>query len=493
MFLTETTGGWIVCLALVRLVSASASPPSPFCSGTMLCFAGSGSRYLVGHSRPSALGVNLRRQHFGSSTSVEPARRRQSQQRGHENLLPWEATASRQHRMVIGVSNTAVARQQRQQQVHRTNRWASSSPCRTIRGRHAHPAMTAKSGVHTASDAKNPTDTTQPPTAGKVPSPSPTAPAHQEDVAAGTRVRLRDTGRLGTVVGKKAGGWWIVDLAESWGGAVAGDVVGGIPSVRNNRTVSTVSSSSSSRSISTRRLNMEPLGAAYAEPSSQEQQEPLIEISTVGGERVFDFSNSTSNGKRPTGGRGGSSGRGRSGTGESQSFRAGGAGATELPSVLRGRTISLNTMMASTMTRTTTGADADPVAIHTMSAEGLAHADMKEWLIFSDLHVSPGSLAVSLEVSFSVAARCLRRRKDKNTYVLRDFHVLIGGALLEVGTTIAEVLPYFRLFLTASRQMQQLFLISFGCFSKVRRSPKRRPERSNAYPTIQKSDCESKN
>lgn len=98
---------------------------------------------------------------------------------------------------------------------------------------------------------------------------------------------------------------------------------------------------------------MEPLGNAYAVPSSDA---PVVAA-----------------GKAPAG----------------AAARAGVA----LPSVLRGQTISLDTMA-------TAGAKvAKPIAIHTLSGDGLAHADMKEWLVFSDLHVGPSSLDVSLEVS----------------------------------------------------------------------------------------------
>lgn len=225
--------------------------------------------------------------------------------------------------------------------------------------------MRAKSGLHTSKGKRN-ADTSQQKAVGEKqqkPPPGPTGEAgaetgaatvsrgpnasQQADVVAGTRVRLRDSGRLGTVVGKKAGGWWIVDLAESWG-AVAGDV-GGVPSAGMNRTLSSVSSSSP---ITTRRVNMEPLGKAYAAPSSD-----------------------------------------ASGAVRKAPAVSGAAAGVALPSILRGQTISLDTMA-------TAGAKvAEPIMIRTLSGDGLEHAGMKEWLVFSDLHVGPGTLNVSLEVS----------------------------------------------------------------------------------------------
>ena len=52
-----------------------------------------------------------------------------------------------------------------------------------------------------------------------------------------------------------------------------------------------------------------------------------------------------------------------------------------------------------------TPAEEGAVAIHAMSSEGLAHAEMKEWMVFSDLHVSPSSLDVALQVSVFVPVR----------------------------------------------------------------------------------------
>lgn len=72
-----------------------------------------------------------------------------------------------------------------------------------------------------------------------------------------------------------------------------------------------------------------------------------------------------------------------------------------LPSVLRGKTISLDTLSATATAseRVAVAKDKGTVAINAMSGDGLPHADMEEWLIFSDLHVGPGSLDVGLEVS----------------------------------------------------------------------------------------------
>lgn len=235
--------------------------------------------------------------------------------------------------------------------------------------------MRAKSGLHTSKGKRN-ADTSQQKAVGEKqqkPPPGPTGEAgaetgaatvsrgpnasQQADVVAGTRVRLRDSGRLGTVVGKKAGGWWIVDLAESWG-AVAGDV-GGVPSAGMNRTLSSVSSSSP---ITTRRVNMEPLGKAYAAPSSD-----------------------------------------ASGAVRKAPAVSGAAAGVALPSILRGQTISLDTMA-------TAGAKvAEPIMIRTLSGDGLEHAGMKEWLVFSDLHVGPGTLNVSLEVLDRVNEEAMKR------------------------------------------------------------------------------------
>lgn len=228
------------------------------------------------------------------------------------------------------------------------------------------------------------------------------------EIAAGMRVRLRDTGRLGTVVGKKAGGWWIVDVLENWGSTgtkkaprssskVRGDRHGNGNSskaVRKRGATKQTSTIASGEPVSTRRGNMEPLGAAYyALPENASQL--TVGEATSGNRRRANWSNRRKSespqqeveeegdrldvGVDPD-----SAGR------ESVRKRAMKKSVAALvPPMLLGETISVDVAAENA---------ADTVAIRAISSDGLLHGQMKEWLVFSDLHVSSDSLLVSLEV-----------------------------------------------------------------------------------------------
>ncbi|CAN0512394.1 unnamed protein product, partial [Ectocarpus sp. 8 AP-2014] len=237
-------------------------------------------------------------------------------------------------------------------------------------------------------------------------------------IVAGTRVRLLDTGRLGTVVGK-AGGWWKVDLLESWGGGGGGAAASG-------KALGTEADAASRPSgpVSTRRMNMEPLGNAYASPSTATETsagtsaavEAAVEAAaspvakTPAAKRQRSASTKR-NGKTKevaatpgsaaatavagTGGKAVSRGKG---TKAGEKTTRGSTGV--VPPSLAGRTISLQASPppAAASALAEKASETASATVFNMSADGLAHATMKEWLVFSDLHVSPASLAVSLEV-----------------------------------------------------------------------------------------------
>lgn len=226
------------------------------------------------------------------------------------------------------------------------------------------------------------------------------------EIAAGMRVRLRDTGRLGTVVGKKAGGWWVVDLLESWGGADRGaaatgaapgssgnelDEGGGVGQGGSNRNES--GAALSSGSISTRRLNIEPLGNAYA--SSSEDASAVSTATATPSAASAKNKRLHSTLKR--------SGRTNGGSATATADIAKGTTATGAIAAATAATAPPSLLGQSTLVARP--AEEGAVAIHTMSAEGLAHAEMKEWMVFSDLHVSPSSLDVTLQVSVFAPVR----------------------------------------------------------------------------------------
>lgn len=369
--------GWVACLALFRTVGSSA----------MLNIIGS-SRYVAryGLLRPEALDLRWKQREVHSW--IGRSRRL--------HILPWEPAQpchlrkqqQQQQQAFVGclpTMPTSVAR------VHNP-RWTCKA------GRHHFPTMMNPKGSQPAG-GQLPTG------AGASTSVGASSFANHAGVAAGTRVRLRDTGRLGTVIGQKKGGWWVVDVLETWDpgatpdsnmstsslGDRAGDSASAATAARGesgaNRNISAVS-----KPISTRRVNMEPLGDAYSSP------EPLFEISSpaAGGEGHQGISGTEKSGTKP---------RGRTKVGGSRKSKADVAAADSvdtiaapvlgggtLPSLLPGQTISL------AQTHTLATREEREIVIHAMSANETAHGEMKEWIIFSDLHVSPSSLAVSLEV-----------------------------------------------------------------------------------------------
>lgn len=234
------------------------------------------------------------------------------------------------------------------------------------------------------------------------------APANDAEISVGSRIRLRDTGRLGTVVGKKAGGWWIVELLQSWGGNIgasggSGRGVSGAAAERTKaapeapggttRNATTVAAGGGP--ISTRKANMEPLGDAYASWSSEER--PSLVDATPPQQAVARRRLSTA-----------STISSRKGTKSASQKRARVEERASTPTAaVRGEAGEEVSAVEAPMKAQVAGRDMpttgeETVAIHAMSAEGLAHADMTEWLIFSDLHVSPTSLDVSLEVSVGI-------------------------------------------------------------------------------------------
>ncbi|CAM9325553.1 unnamed protein product, partial [Ectocarpus sp. 12 AP-2014] len=240
-------------------------------------------------------------------------------------------------------------------------------------------------------------------------------------IVAGTRVRLLDTGRLGTVVGK-AGGWWKVDLLESWGGRGGGGAASG-------KALGTEADAASRPSgpVSTRRMNMEPLGNAYASPSTAAETSagtsaaaasPAAKAPAAKRQRS---ASTKRNGKTKevaatpgsvaatavagTGGKAVARGKG---TKAGRKTTRGSTGV--VPPSLAGRTISLQVSPPSaTAALVEKASETATAAVFNMSADGLAHAEMKEWLVFSDLHVSPASLAVSLEVLDRVNEEAMKR------------------------------------------------------------------------------------
>ncbi len=250
------------------------------------------------------------------------------------------------------------------------------------------------------------------------------------EIVAGTRVRLRDTGRLGTVVGKKAGGWWKVDLLDSWNGGGGAELVDGAAAAAAAAGTD-VASTAGSGPVSTRRVNMEPLGNAYASSSSSSEGSGAVAVAAppsagVAGKRGRAASTAVSSSRRgaatvatatgstsaaavpaarrKTAAKKGSASRKRQAADATLSAVA--------PPSLLAQTISLEVPATAAAEAAAEAAAVVPeggtetVAIGKMSAEGLAHAAMKEWLVFSDLHVSPGSLAVTLEVCGRMS-RCM--------------------------------------------------------------------------------------
>lgn len=222
------------------------------------------------------------------------------------------------------------------------------------------------------------------------------------------RVRLRDTGRLGTVVGKKAGGWWIVDVLENWGSPRTKKAMAKRGTGRGaSRQASTTASG---EPVPTRRGNMEPLGAAYALPENA--FEAAVGEATSGNRRRASLSSSGKSEATQREVEEEAHGKGaRSEVGvdadsagrESVNKGAVKKAVASAPSALLGETIAVD------VSGGYAAAEAETVAIRSISSDGLPHAQMKEWLVFSDLHVGSDSLPVSLEVG-AVQQHCQRTK-----------------------------------------------------------------------------------
>ncbi|CAM9486937.1 unnamed protein product, partial [Sphacelaria rigidula] len=431
-------GRWVAYLT----VALVATPSHWRCTSTMLGYAGlSGSRRvsqrkLLAHQ--SVLDLRSRRRNSNDPRSHRVPRHqanpKHQQQQLRFGVRPWESARQRQrqrqqHRSLAFefFAITRALQQRRACHPRGNSRKLSSYPATSAfspspwtrpvvevaRGcKYQNGCITtmmkAKADLHTSNGKRSSAESSRgrPAAAGQeqrqpahdgspsgrsrtdisgtkgTPNKIPSGTQQAADLTAGTRVRLRDSGRLGTVVGKKAGGWWIVDVTNSWSTAVAGlggAETGAISSAGANGTVR--ASSSSSGPITTRRVNMEPLGNAYAAPSPS--------AAAVGKE---------------------------TGVISSPALAATEAGVETtvegtLPSVLRGNTISLDTLSATATANETAAVakDMGSMAINDMSRDGLAHADMEEWLVFSDLHVGPGSLDVGLEVLDRVNEEAMKR------------------------------------------------------------------------------------
>eukprot|EP00903_Cladosiphon_okamuranus_P005576 g5550.t2 len=261
---------------------------------------------------------------------------------------------------------------------------------------------------------------------------------NRAEIAAGMRVRLRDTGRLGTVVGKKAGGWWKVDLLDPWNGGNTTELADGGAAAGGN---CAATSTTASGLVSTRRGNMEALGNAYASSSSWSSEATPAAVavatappaaSTVGARKrrfpqgKISSSSSGGSGRATTTWADDTAtattvpaARGKTAAIKRRTTKKAGAGATiaaspgVVPPSLVGQTISVEmpapAMASATAAAPRGGGEAVAVTIGKMSSEGLAHAAMKEWLVFSDLHVSPGSLAVTLEALDRVNEEAMKR------------------------------------------------------------------------------------
>ena len=238
------------------------------------------------------------------------------------------------------------------------------------------------------------------------------------EIAVGMRVRLRDTGRLGTVVGKKAGGWWVVDLLKSWGGPEREATAMGAASGRNGnrdddgglgkggpkRNESAVSSN---RPISTRRLNMEPLGSAYASSSDEVSEAPTPTPTAAPSAKAAKNERQHSTMK---------------GSGQTQGDSACAATTSDIAegTATIAAAVAPPSLHVQSFLPVTPPAVEGGVVIHAMSAEGLAHGEMKEWVVFSDLHVSPASLDVTLQVNVLYVRSTLPCRTQRSRSAARS-------------------------------------------------------------------------
>ncbi|CAM9204630.1 unnamed protein product, partial [Laminaria digitata] len=291
----------------------------------------------------------------------------------------------------------------------RSQHASTASPHRRIRRRGFATAMNSKDGdAPTIPPAATVAARTEEPT------------TNGAEIAAGMRVRLRDTGRLGTVVGKKAGGWWVVDLLESWGGTERDTAATGASSGRSgnghdeggagghgasNRTES--GAASSSGPISTRRLNMEPLGSAYA--SSSEDISAAVTATAAPSAAAAKNKRRHSTLK----GSGRTNGDSTAATAAAIDIAKGTAATTAVTAAVTAAVAEAAAAAPPSLLGQpllpATPVEEGAVAIHAMSAEGLAHAEMKEWMVFSDLHVSPSSLDVTLQVLDRVNTEAMKR------------------------------------------------------------------------------------
>lgn len=386
----------VAYLALLHaaIIAATSSPMLAFVSP-------SGRRVLLGLPPPSSYTrVVSRHQSRGGGGFGGGGSRRHGPP---DPLLPREESPQQQQRLAL-LSHP----------IDREMRFTHSRRA-LLRRRVSIPKMKAK-GVDTKYDSSTPAaaDNAASPSASAASTPA----ANGAENLVGTRIRLRDTGRLGTVVGKKAGGWWIVELLESWGGGTgasggSGRGVGGAAAAESTkaatevtggatRNANTVVVAAGGGPVSTRRVNMEPLGDAYA--SSSPEEGPSLAGATlprpqaVARRRRSTAASTTSSSSR----------KGTKSTSQKKVHIEGSASTpTATAAAVRGAaggevSVVEASMKAQAVGREMPTTEEETVAIHAMSAEGLAHAEMTEWLVFSDLHVSPTSLGVSLEVSVGV-------------------------------------------------------------------------------------------
>ncbi|CAM9298178.1 unnamed protein product [Scytosiphon promiscuus] len=424
------------------LLSPSGSSLSPL-SSSMLAFVGSsrtGRKGLLGSRALSPVLRDFPHTGCGSSSTAVGVRSRHASSSGSAGCWTSPATDwSRQHYprdrrrtpllSSLSVEERCLPRTQLWTAAHHARGTSRPPPHRSTRVGCRRSGGAAGSTEMAAAKSKGDTATRS--------HPEEESTMSSAEIAAGTRVRLRDTGRLGTVVGK-AGGWWKVDLLEGWGavggGATTATAAAGSGAGKN--ATASGSSAASSGPVSTRRVNIEPLGNAYASPPPPSEAVPPVspiavappEVKAPASKRPRAAPASSKRSTRaaattaeptaaaaatPVADVGGEAARTkRTKATKKRTVAAAPTSAAStvvVPPSLVGQTISLQVPPPAATNSVDEKGQAATVTIGKMSAEGLAHDEMEEWLVFSDLHVSPGSLSVTLEALDRVNEEAMKR------------------------------------------------------------------------------------
>ncbi|CAM9232891.1 unnamed protein product [Discosporangium mesarthrocarpum] len=225
------------------------------------------------------------------------------------------------------------------------------------------------------------------------------APTSASRVVIGARVRLKDSGLLGTVVGKKGGGWWSVDLLHP-------------------------DDSGQENPVSTRLVNIQPLGAAYA---SSDQGALLADAVTTAGNSRKKKANGEPD--------------------EVQSASSGVQGAgltTDVQTV--DSPIKLKADDGSKVGASAAAESGDVhhhIRIHTLDTSELPHGAVREWILFSDLHVSTRTLKVCLEVLDRVHEEAMKR-DSCGILFLGDFWHVRGTLKVELLVPVMRKLNTWR-------------------------------------------------